>query len=131
MAYTYNPIGQNEAASTNDTVSYSFTLINDGLLSLYNVSMNESILHAHGAIIPCVDVDGTIVVASTAGVLDGFATYPNNGLAPARQISCTAKDTVFQEEVRREDSFVRAKLQAHDSDDIAFFGSRHYIMSLP
>lgn len=93
---------EKEAAATNDTVIYEYSLVNNGLLSLYNISIHDSVLKKHGTVITCTDVDAgkSVVVGSTPGELNGLASYPNNGLAPAAKLTCSGEDSVTQEEVR-------------------------------
>lgn len=96
----YEKEGLKEAAATTDTVLYTFSVVNNGLLSLYDISLSDSTLEAHGTIVTCMDVGGTTVTGTNPGVLNGLAAYPGKGLAPAEQLTCTGTDLVFQDEVR-------------------------------
>lgn len=96
----YEKEGLKEAAATTDTVLYTFSVVNNGLLSLYDISLSDSTLKAHGIIIACMDVGGTTVTGTNPGVLNGLASYPGKGLAPAEQLTCTGTDLVSQDEVR-------------------------------
>lgn len=97
----YFPESQEGEAATKDTVSYDYNVTNNGLLSLYNISIRDSVLKSHGSIITCTDTDGKPVVGSAAGgELNDLASYPDNGLAPAAQLNCKGTDTISQNEVR-------------------------------
>lgn len=96
---TYEKEALKEAAATSDTVLYTFSLVNNGLLSLYDISLSNSRLEAHGIIITCVDTGGTTVIGTNPGAVIGLAPYPHNGLAPAEKLVCTGTDLVFQDEV--------------------------------
>lgn len=88
-----------EAAAITDTVTYEYSLVNNGLLSLYNISIRDIVLKEHGTIITCVDVDGSSVRGATSGELNGLASYPDNGLAPTAKLTCNGTDPVSQDEV--------------------------------
>ncbi len=88
-----------EAAATTDTVKYDYALVNNGLLSLYNISIRDSDLKKHGAIITCFDVDGSTVTGTTPGEVTGLALYSGSGLAPTKELTCTGTDSVLQDEV--------------------------------
>lgn len=97
MKHTYEKEAAKEAAATTDIVFYEFSLVNDGLLSLYNISMRDSVLKEHGTIITCTDADETVVTGSTPGEVNGLAF--KNGLAPAGKLLCIGEDSVTQGEV--------------------------------
>lgn len=99
VTLTYAIESPGVAAATTDYVRYDYAVVNNGLLSLFDISISDSVLEAHGTAITCTDVDGTTVDGSMAGVLNGLASYPNNGLAPVGQLTCTATDMVSQDEV--------------------------------
>lgn len=99
VTYTYDKEDQRQRAATTDTVSFYFALVNTGLLSLYNIAMSDSLLKAHGVAITCTNTDGTSSTGPTAGILNGLALYPDNGLAPTGQLTCIGTDPVSQSEV--------------------------------
>ncbi|CAM9230892.1 unnamed protein product [Scytosiphon promiscuus] len=88
-----------EAAATTDNVTFQYSLVNNGLLSLYNISVQHGVLQDHGTIITCKDTDGSTVVGSAPGVVYGLAPYPAEGLAPAAELLCSATDSVSQDEI--------------------------------
>lgn len=92
-----------EAAATTDTVVYEYLLVNNGLLSLYNISIRDNVLKEHGTIITCTDADAdeSVVMGSNPGEVYGLASYPNKGLAPTATLFCSGTDSVSQDEVRR------------------------------
>lgn len=100
VAHVYAKEAEAEPAATTDTVTYTYSLVNNGLLSLYNIAILDDVFKEHGKTITCTDADGSTVVGSTPGVVNGLATYPDNGLAPTKQLVCSGTDSVFQDEVR-------------------------------
>ncbi|CAM9789547.1 unnamed protein product, partial [Ectocarpus sp. 6 AP-2014] len=86
-------------AATTDSVTYEYSLSNNGLLSLYNISMRDSVLGEHGTIITCTDTNGNSVVGSKPGEVNGLARYPDAGLTPTSKIFCSGTDVVSQEEI--------------------------------
>lgn len=99
VSYFYGKEAGVEAAATTDTVTFEYSLVNNGLLSVYNISMRDSVLETHGEIVTCKDAGGSLVEGSTPGVVSELASYPNDGLAPAAKLTCSATDSVFQAEV--------------------------------
>lgn len=85
------------AATTADDIDYVYTITNDGLLTLYNITVQAEGLMA----VVCVDTDGRDVGGALNGRVDGLARYPSKGLAPAGYLKCRATGTVTQAEVRR------------------------------
>lgn len=100
VAHSYAKETEAEPAATTDTVTYTYSLVNNGLLSLYNLSILDDLLKQHGTIITCTDSDGSTVEGSTPGVVNGLATYPDNGLPPTGKLTCSGTDSVYQDEVR-------------------------------
>lgn len=99
LARKYAKESTGEAAATTDTVEYTYVLVNNGLLSLYNISLHDSTLAAHGASINCTNIGGQMMESADVGVVTELAAYPNNGIAPAASITCFGTDAVFQDEV--------------------------------
>lgn len=98
----YDKLGTNAAAATSDEIEYNYTITNKGLLSLYDISLEDSGLHENGVIITCTDVDSSSVAGVDHGNVTGLAAYiDNKGLAPTSSLTCSAKDNVTQEEVRK------------------------------
>lgn len=87
---TYANRGKN--ATTNDTVSYTYEVTNNGLLTLYEIAV-----HAEELTIVCDDGVGKV---EGEGSVSGLASYPSDGLAPADSLTCLATASVSQEEVR-------------------------------
>lgn len=102
MKRVYAKEAEKEAAATTDTVVYEFSLINNGLLSLYNISVRDAVLKEHGTIITCIDADAdrSVVMGSFPGEVNGLASYPASGFAPAAILICSGEDPVTQDEVR-------------------------------
>lgn len=50
--------------------------------------------------IKCVNTDGDELTGSNLGRVDGLASYPSKGLAPAGSLTCSATGSVSQAEVR-------------------------------
>lgn len=107
LGQSYDKLGTNAAAATSDEIEYNYTITNNGLLSLYDISLEDNGLHERGVIITCTDVDSSDVAGVGHGNVTGLAAYSNNkGLAPARSLTCSAIDNVTQEEVRMKVSSV-------------------------
>lgn len=100
VRHSYAKEAEAEPAATTDTVTYTYSLVNNGLLSLFNISILDDLLKQHGTIITCTNADGSAVEGSTPGVVSGLAAYPDNGLSPASRLICSGTDSVFQDEVR-------------------------------
>lgn len=84
------------AATTADEVDYVYIITNNGLLTLYNITV-----HAEAPmVIACIDIDGQEVAGVGGGSVEGLAEYAGDGLVPATSISCTAPSSVSQDEVR-------------------------------
>lgn len=99
VKYTYDKEARKEAAATTDTVVYEYSLVNNGLLSLYNISMHDSVLKEHKTVITCTDVDGNDVTGSTPGEVSELASIAKNGLVPTAKLVCRGEDSVTQDEV--------------------------------
>lgn len=100
LGQSYGKLGTDAAAATSDVITYTYTITNNGLLSLYNVSIQDGVLHENGVAITCTDTDSQSVLGLDPGAVAGLAAYPDNGLAPAQSLTCTASDGVTQVEVR-------------------------------
>lgn len=87
------------ATTTDDEVQYTYTITNNGLLSLYNIELVVDGLLENGILLSCDDVGGESVEGASAGMVTGLAVYPENGLAPAASLICSATDKVSQAEV--------------------------------
>lgn len=98
-SHAYPKEADTAPAATTDSVTYEYSLSNNGLLSLYNISMRDSLLGEHGTIITCTDTNGNSVVGSKPGEVNGLARYPDAGLTPTSKIFCSGTDMVSQEEV--------------------------------
>lgn len=97
LRQAYKKQGKGTGAATSDEVKYTFTITNNGLLSVYNVGID---LQDKGAAISCTDVDLHKSTGVGKGVYAGLASYPDNALVPAARLTCTTKDGVSQAEVR-------------------------------
>lgn len=96
----YAKQGTATAASTSDEIEYTYTIRNNGLLSIFNIEIEDETLNARGVTIKCTDVDSNMAAdGSSDGAFTGLAEHPDNGLAPAMAVICTANDTATQEEV--------------------------------
>lgn len=78
---------EDRAASTTDEIHYEYTITNNGLLTLYNISLyTEDPL----VTIVCGDTDGSASVRGV-GSVGGLASYlGDHGLAPAGNVMCQA-----------------------------------------
>ena len=99
VTHEYKPTPKGGEASTTDTVTYNYKIVNNGVLSLYGLALRDSVLQAHGAIITCKNADGTTWVGSEAGVADNLAPNADKGLPPLGWLVCTGSDKVTQKEV--------------------------------
>lgn len=98
----YEKLLTNVPAATSDEIEYTYTITNNGLLSLYDIGIEDDGLHEKEVFITCTDVDSLVVPGVGHGAVTGLAAYiDNKGLAPATSLTCSAKDSVTQEEVRR------------------------------
>lgn len=100
LRQAYKKQGKGTGAATSDEVKYTFTITNNGLLSVYNVGIENSDLQDKGAAISCTDVDLHKSTGVGKGVCTGLASYPDNALVPGARLTCTTKDGVSQAEVR-------------------------------
>jgi len=73
LEWTY--ANHDQDASITDEIAYTYTIINDGLLTLYNIAVEDI-------------------------AVEGLASYPSNGLAPAESLACSATGSVSRAEVR-------------------------------
>lgn len=105
LTYDYVKQATSEAASTSDEIEYTYTITNNGLLTLYNVSVQDETLGEREIDIMCTDVDLRTTRGTSHGVFTGLASYPHNGLVPGASIACTADDGVSQAEVRTNGGF--------------------------
>lgn len=103
LSQSYDKLGTDAAAATSDVIAYTYTITNNGLLSLYNIGIYDDGLHERGVAITCTDTDSQSEVGLSSGAFTGLATYPDNGLAPAQSLTCTASDGVTQAEVSMKD----------------------------
>lgn len=99
LGQSYDKQGTEAAAATSDVITYTYTITNNGLLSLYNIGIQDDTLHETGVAITCTDTDSQSEVGLGSGAFTGLAAYPNNGLPPAQSLTCTASDGVTQAEV--------------------------------
>lgn len=97
----YEKAGTGIAAATSDKVEYTYKITNNGMLSLYEVAIEDEKLQMSGVYITCTDVDSTTATGIGHGAFTGLASYPDNGLKPAASLTCTAQDGVTQAEVSR------------------------------
>lgn len=100
LAQSYNKTDPKVAAALSDEVEYTYTIKNNGMLSLYDIDIADEELSAREVTMSCTDVDSLKVSGTDFGEVTGLAAYPGNGLAPAASLKCTAKDAVSQTEVR-------------------------------
>lgn len=97
LEWTY--ANHDQDASITDEIAYTYTIINDGLLTLYNIAVEDIAVHGEDPMtIVCIDTDGENVDGS--GLVEGLASYPSNGLAPAENLTCSATGSVSRAEVR-------------------------------
>ena len=85
----------NQPATSTDEVGYAYTVTNNGLLTLYNIAVHAGVL----VDVVCVDTNGEEVGGTSLGVVEGLASYPSRGLAPAGSLECSTTSSVSQEEV--------------------------------
>lgn len=104
LAQAYEKQGRGIRAATSDEVKYTFTITNNGLLSVYDIGIKNSDLHDKDAAISCTDINLHKSTGVGNGVYTGLASYPDNALAPAAWLTCTTTDTVSQAEVREKKS---------------------------
>lgn len=102
VGQNYDKLGTDAPASTSDEITYTYHITNNGLLNLYDIGIMDDDLHKKGVSITCTDVGSSMVSWDGHGAVTGLAAYPSNGLVPAASLTCTAKDSVTQEEVGRE-----------------------------
>lgn len=100
LVQSYGKLGTDTPAATSDVITYTYNIINNGLLSLYNVGIQNDGLLEKGVAITCTDTDSQSVLELGSGAVTGLAAYPDNGLAPAQSLTCSASDGVSQAEVR-------------------------------
>ena len=94
VSWDYSRDGQ--AASTTDEIGYTYTIINNGLLTLYNIGLRTEDPEAE---IVCGDTHGSARVAGDQSV-EGLASYlGDHGLAPAASLVCRATGGVSRETV--------------------------------
>lgn len=91
-----------------------YTIINDGLLTLYNITVQAEALMA----MVCVDTDGRDVGGALNGRVDGLAPYPSKGLAPAGYLKCRATGTVTRAEVWGIETVVNVLPTRHNQEQI-------------
>lgn len=103
ITQSYDKLGTDAAAATSDEIEYNYTITNNGLLSLYDIGIEDDGLREKGVFITCTDVDSSAVPGIDHGAVSGLAAYSsdNKGLAPATSLTCSAKDSVTQAEVRK------------------------------
>lgn len=102
IGQSYDKLGTDAAAATSDDIEYTYTITNNGLLSLYDIDIEDTGLHEKGVSITCTDVDSSVVSGVGHGAVTGLAAYiDNRALAPAASLTCSATDSVVQAEVRR------------------------------
>lgn len=82
-------------AATSDEIHYTYTITNNGLLTLYDIAVRTEAPMA----IVCVDTDDQDVSYTELGSVEGLATYPSNGLRPAGNLTCRSTGGVSQAEV--------------------------------
>lgn len=103
ITQSYGKLGTDAAAATSDEFEYNYTISNNGLLSLYDIRIGDSGFSEKGVFITCTDVDSAAVSGTGHGAVTGLASYnsDNMGLAPGRSLTCSARDSVTQSEVRQ------------------------------
>jgi len=101
IGQSYDKLGTDSPASTSDEITYTYHITNNGLLNLYDIGIMDDGLHAKGVSITCTDVRSNTESREGRGAVTGLAAYPDNGLVSAASLTCTAKDSVTQEEVRK------------------------------
>ena len=86
-------------ASVDDVIVYKYTITNNGLLTLYNIAIEDIVVEGEDPMsIECIDTDGGKVDGSS--LVQGLASYPSDGLAPAGSLTCSATGSVSRAEVR-------------------------------
>lgn len=101
LGQSYDKLETNATAATSDKITYTYNITNNGLLSLYDIGIEDDDLHEKGVFITCTDVDSLVVSGVGHGAVTGLAAYPTKGLAPAASLTCSAIDGVTQVEVRK------------------------------
>lgn len=99
MRLTHFYADNTSAAVVGQTVDFSFVLSNNGLLTLFDVSMRSDYLAERGSKVTCTDAGGNTIAGAAAGSIGGMAPYPDNGMAPGQSISCHSSVSVLQAEV--------------------------------
>lgn len=101
IGQSYDKLGTDAAAATSDEITYTYHITNNGLLDLYDIGIMDDGLHEKGVYITCTDVGSNTASREGRGAVTGLAAYASNGLVSAATMTCTAKDGVTQEEVRK------------------------------
>lgn len=88
-----------KTATIGDGIHYVYTVTNNGLLTLYNITLQSNSLSEEGFVIDCVDTDNFLVGGPNVVTLSELEGFPDKGLTPAAFLTCTATDTITQAEV--------------------------------
>ncbi|CAM9249880.1 unnamed protein product, partial [Hapterophycus canaliculatus] len=116
LTKSYDKLGTDAAAATSDEVDFIYTITNNGLLNLYDIGIESDDLHVKGVSITCMDVDSETSPGVGHGAFTGLAEYPDQGLAPASSLTCTATDGVTQGEINAGVKTTSIQVQAwHES----------------
>lgn len=92
--------GGSAAARVGQNIEFSFILKNDGLLDLFNMTIESEYLEARGSLIACSDPSGDDTVGVLPGSVSGIASLPSSGITPGQHVTCTGTIALLQEEVR-------------------------------
>lgn len=88
------------AAAVDQVIDFSFSLINKGLLSLFNMTMQSEYLESRGSTVTCTGSSGVQTAGGFSGAVYGMSSYPDQGLVPGQTITCKGSVSVLQTEVR-------------------------------
>ncbi|CAM9848254.1 unnamed protein product, partial [Discosporangium mesarthrocarpum] len=109
----YDKEATKEEARIDDLVHYTINIINGGLLTLYNITIEDDQLRENGVTLFCTHLGQSEAVGGIVdGAFTGLAPYPQNGLPPGDSLECTATDSVSQSEINAGEKLGSAEVQA-------------------
>lgn len=91
--------GNISAAAVGQAIDFSFIVKNNGLLSLFSVTIKSNYLETRGSTITCSDSSGNTTIGVLPGNTGGMAKHPNSGLIPGQSIVCAGSVSLLQAEV--------------------------------
>lgn len=87
------------AAVVGQVIDISFTIKNNGLLSLFNITIESNYLETRGSTITCSHPSENTISGVLPGTTGGMAPHPGSGLTPGQSIVCAGSVSVLQPEV--------------------------------